>query len=207
MSRVNLLPPELLQRQATRRQTTIVALVGVGVLAIIGVFFFAQTVRLSGAKQDLADQQTRNGQLNGRISQLQPFANLQQLLQAKKQLVTTVFQNEISWSGVLLDVSRVIPNSAYLTNLNGSVTAATGQAPAAPSSESTLIGNVSFSGVADHTETIATWLTSLEEVKGWVNPWVTSATETAAQSQIYQFGSGVDLTTQAATSRGRGGQQ
>lgn len=85
--------------------------------------------------------------------------------------MTTVFQNEISWSGVLLDVSRVIPNSAHLRNPNGSVTAATGQAAAAPSSESTLIGNVSFSGVADHTGTIATWLTSLEEVKDWVNPW------------------------------------
>ena len=31
----------------------------------------------------------------------------------------SLYLNEVSWSGALLDVSRVIPDASYLTNLTG----------------------------------------------------------------------------------------
>jgi len=68
-----------------------------------------------------------------------------------------------------------------------------------------IIGSMTFASVADGTETISTWLTRLEQVKGWVNPWVTSAQEQGAFTRIYQFDSNVDLSVDAATQRGRGG--
>ena len=57
-----------------------------------------------------------------------------------------------------------------------------------------LIGNMTFAGVANQTETIATWLTRLEEVRGWVNPWVNSAQEDTPVAHIYTFSNGLDLT-------------
>lgn len=213
MSQVNLLPPELRQRQVLRRTTSIIIAAGLGLLALVGIFYFFQTQRLADAQAELAAQEVRNVELQTQIAELQPFADLQAELQAKEQLAASMFLNEVSWSSVLLDVSRVIPDASYLTNLTGQITAVAGTpgAGAAPAPDaaagSALIGSISFQGVAKETETIATWLTRLEQVEGWVNAWVSSAQEEGPFSGIYNFSSGLDLTLAAATERGQGGGQ
>ncbi len=208
MSQVNLLPPELRERQAIRRTTSLVAAAGLGVLALIGIFYFFQVQRLSEVQSDLEAQGSRNAQLERQINSLQMFADQQAELASKEALLGEIFVNEVSWSGALLDVSRVIPDASYLTNLTGQITptvvgeAATGPTGVTP--DASLIGNMTFAGVANQTETIATWLTRLEEVRGWVNAWVNSAQEDAPFSRIYTFSNGLDLTQDAATARGQG---
>ena len=207
MSQVNLLPPELRQRQAVRRTTSLVILAGVGLLVLIGAFYLFQNQRLAGVEDDLAAQNDVNAELQGQIADLQQFADLQAELAGKQALVQTLYVNEVSWSSALLDVSRVIPDASYLTNLTGQVTATVAGETAEPTGgtpETTLIGNMSFAGVANQTETIATWITRLEEVQGWVNAWVNSAQEDAPSSRIYTFSNGLDLTQEAATARGQG---
>lgn len=207
MSQVNLLPPELRQRLAIRRTTSLVVAVALGVLALIGVFYFLQLQRLADAEDELAAQQDRNAELQSEIDGLQQFAALQAELAAKQELLSTIFVNEVSWSGALLDVSRVIPDASYLTNLTGQVTATLEGEVAEPTGgtpDTTLIGNMTFQGVAQEVDTIATWITQLELVQGWVNAWVTSAQEDAPFSNIYTFSNGLDLTQEAATARGLG---
>lgn len=200
MSQVNLLPGELRQRQAARRLTFIMVAGGLGVMALIGLFYFAQTQRLADAQDDLAGQEVRNAGLRTQIQELQSFADLQAELAAKQDLVASLFVNEVSWSSALLDVSRVIPDASFLTNLTGQVQSASATDDTVPV-VGELIGTMSFSGVARETETIATWLVRLEQVEGWVNAWVTNAQESAPFSRIYSFASGLDLTIEAATER------
>jgi Tfp pilus assembly protein PilN len=179
---------------------------GLAVLAMIGLFYFFQVQRLSEKQDQLEAQQATNAQLQSQIAALQQFADLRAELAAKEQLVARIFVNEVSWSSALLDVSRVIPDTSYLTNLTGQVgTALTGET-VVPSGEpaTNLIGSMTFAGVARETETIATWITRLEEVQGWVNAWVNSAQEDAPFSRIYTFANGLDLTLEAATARGQG---
>jgi len=208
VSQVNLLPSELRERQAIRRTTSLVLAAGLAVLALIGIFYVFQVQRLSQVQSDLEAQQSRNAQLGTQIASLQEFADLQAELASKEALVGEIFVNEVSWSSALLDVSRVIPDASYLTNLTGQITpTVVGEVATEPTGgtpETTLIGNMTFAGVANQTETIATWITRLEEVHGWVNAWMNSAQEDAPFSRIYTFSNGLDLTQEAATARGQG---
>jgi Tfp pilus assembly protein PilN len=158
-------------------------------------------MNLSRARDDLAAQEGVNRQLQAQVNDLQRFQELQNQLEAKQGLVNSVFVGEVSWSTVLVDISQVIPSDAYLTNLTGSISPATATPTAGAA---TLIGNISFTGVVRETDPLATWLTRLEQVDGWENAWMTSATEQAPFSRVYTFNSGLDLSLDAATRRGRG---
>jgi Tfp pilus assembly protein PilN len=208
VSQVNLLPPELRERQAIRRTTSLVVAAGLAALALIGIFYVFQVQRLSQVQSDLEAQQSANARLVSQIASLREFAALQAELAAKEALIDVIFVNEVSWSSALLDVSRVIPDASYLTNLTGQIVATVaGEVVAEPTGgtpETTLVGNMTFAGVANQTETIATWITRLEEVQGWVNAWVDSAQEDAPGSRIYTFSNGLDLTQEAVTERGQG---
>jgi Tfp pilus assembly protein PilN len=208
VSQVNLLPSELRERQEIRRTTSLVVAAGLAVLALIGIFYVFQVQRLSQVESDLEAQQSQNAKLGSQIASLQEFADLQAELASKEALVGEIFVNEVSWSSALLDVSRVIPDASYLTNLTGQITPTVvdevATEPTGGTPETTLIGNMTFAGVANQTETIATWITRLEEVQGWVNAWVNSAQEDAPFSRIYTFSNGLDLTQEAATARGQG---
>lgn len=201
MTQVNLLPPELRQRQATQRTTLFVGLCGAAALALVLVFSFMQSAQLQQAEDELAQQQDANARVSRQITQLQEFGDLQQELATKQQLMGQVYRNEVSWSGVLLDLSRVIPSEAYLTNLTGTTsgTEALGEGTAAG-----IVGSLSFTGAVKGADTLAEWLNRLEQVDGWVNAWASSASETGPFTRIYQFQSGVDLSGDVLTRRGRG---
>jgi Tfp pilus assembly protein PilN len=205
MTQVNLLPSELRAREATRRLTSVVVIVGVLVLGLVGLFYFFQVMNLSRARDDLAAQEGVNRQLQAQVNDLQRFQELQNQLEAKQALVESVSVSEVSWSSVLVDISQVIPSDAYLTSLTGSIAGATATPTPTPTTGgTTLIGNISFTGVVRETDPLATWLTRLEQVAGWENAWMTSATEQAPFSRIYTFNSGVDLSVEATTGQGKG---
>jgi Tfp pilus assembly protein PilN len=208
VSQVNLLPPELRQRQATRRSTSLAVAGGFVLIAVVVLVWYLRGAELQQKQADLADQQAVNARVQAEIVELQKYGDLQTQLQTKQQLVGQVYANEVSWSGILLDVSRVIPADAYLTAMNGQIGAAdAGAAGAGATAPSTsLVGSISFTGNVKGADTLAAWLTRLEQVNGWVNAWANSANESGPFSRIYQFQSGVDLSSDVVTKRGKGEQ-
>jgi Tfp pilus assembly protein PilN len=197
MSRVNLLPPDVLAAQRQRRLAGVVALAGIGVIGLILVFYVLQLGKLSGIRSDIEQQQESNRSLQSDIDELREFEELRQRAQAKQALLDSVFANEISFSGLLMDVSRVIPSTAALTSMTASA-----QEPTPTAGGTTLFtGRIDVAGLALDYDTIASWLTRLERVRGWVNPWVTSIADLPDGPITYS--SGVDLTTAVVTPRGR----
>jgi Tfp pilus assembly protein PilN len=178
--------------------------VGAAVLVLIFFLYFVQAAKLAHVNDQVAAQESDNQKLNAQIAGLQEFATLQSEAESKQALLTSVYANELSFSGVLLDLSRVIPTDAYLTTFGAQVNAA-GTSVATPGG-TVLVGTLTTAGEAAGVETLASWITRLEQVKGWVNPWISTFAEVSPPgSQRYTFSSGVDLTTDALTKRGREG--
>src|SRR5262245_48668173 len=99
-------------------------LAGVAIVLLVLAFWFFQSMRL-GSVQDQIDAQTQtNAQIQQEISGLQQYEQLQTDAQQQEQLLTAAYAGEVSYSQMLLDVSKVIPSDTYLTNF-----ASTLQAP------------------------------------------------------------------------------
>ncbi len=204
MSQVNLLPPELRARQKTKQLTTLIVGGGVALIVLLMGFWFLQSQKLSGVNEDIAAQNLTNSGLQTQIGQLQEFQQLQEQAAAQQALLTRAYAGEVSFSQMLMDLSRTIPSDAYLDAFNAVLTASVTEGTT-PTPTTSFVGSFTAGGASDGLESLASWLTRLESVKGWVNPWFSSATETAPNSGLYTFSSGVDLSEDTLTARGREG--
>jgi Tfp pilus assembly protein PilN len=195
MTQVNLLPAEVVEKQKTRRNTLLVV-AGVGAaLAMLFFVFVLQVGKLSSANRELVAQQAQNSKLSTQIASLQRFKELQTQVADDQALVTEITAGQVQWSGVLKDISTVIPGNMWLTQIAAQVSP-----PATGTTAGTnLVGTIQFQGVALDQPTVALWLTRLEEVKGWVNSWFSSDTKTGPGPVQVNIASTVDLSTDATT--------
>lgn len=202
MSQVNLLPPEILEGQRWRRVTGLVLLAGAVVLGLILIFYLAQVNTLGGVRDEIAAQERTNAQIRSQIEELQRFEDLQVRAQAQQELLASAFVGEASFSGLLMDLSRVIPSDAALSSLSVSVAPPTGEEDVEATATG-FVGAISTAGDAEGFDSLSTWLTRLEQVEGWVNPWMSTISRRDQGGSIYTFSSGVDLTPDVLTERGR----
>jgi Tfp pilus assembly protein PilN len=206
VSQVNLLPPEILEGQRWRRVTLFVAAGGLVVLGLVFLFYLLQVNTLSGVRSDVEAQRATNDRLRGEIAELQRFEDLQVRAQAQQELLASAYAGEVSFSGMLMDLSRVIPSDAALNSLGVTITPpatdAEGAATGAEGAATGFVGTMSTSGEAEGFDSLSTWLTRLEQVEGWVNPWMSTISRRDEGGSIWTFSSGVDLTGDVVTERG-----
>jgi Tfp pilus assembly protein PilN len=207
--RVNLLPPELFERQRIRRRTFLVVAFGVVVLAAIGAFYVLQVIRLGQVEDDIRVQQSENAALRQEIADLQDVAALEQEIRETRDLLSSLLADRVLWSGVLRDISLVIPPETWLTGLSGTAGAAPvggEEVTAEPITVAGLVGQISFTGNAFDHRDVALWLSRLEDVRGFINPWLTTSTKTSiGETPAVEFNSSVDLSEQALARRTGGG--
>lgn len=200
--RINLLPPETKERQRVRRQTVGVVVVGVLLLVALGAFFMLQQARLASAENDLREQQAINAELQQEVNDLEQFDQLAAEVEASRGLIAQLLENQVLWSGVLRDISLVIPGQVWLDTLSGTITAdpSTGAATTTTTGPEGLIGSISFAGNGFDHRSVALWLARLEDVSGFVNPWLASSTKSEiGPFEVVDFQSSVDLSTDAVT--------
>jgi Tfp pilus assembly protein PilN len=205
MSQVNLLPPEILQAHKTRRTAAIVGVAGAVVVALIFLFYLVQVGRLGGVRDEIEAQNATNAALQSEIATLQRFEELQARAQARQALLGAAFANEVSFSGMLMDLSQVIPSDAVLDSFDVQLTSATAPETVETTTGTTtgFVGTITASGQALGVDSVSLWLTQLEQIEGWVNPWASSVTAGEGTS-VFTFSSTVDLTPAVRTRRGSG---
>ena len=203
MSQVNLLPPDILQAQKWRRLTLLVAAIGTVVVVLVIGFYLLQVNTLSSVNADIEDRNQTNESINAQIASKQKYAALQAEAAAQEQKLSLAYAGEVSFSALLMDTSRVIPSDAYLDTLSLQITDPA-TAPVDTTTTTTgLVGSITGGGKAVSIDTLATFLTRLESVKGWVNPFInTIGADAETGGWIYSYA--VDLTDEVVTPRGKG---
>jgi len=196
VSQVNLLPPEILRGQKVKRVALLIFAAGGVALALILAFYLVQVQRLSGVNDDIEAQQQTNQQIQGEIGELQRFEDLEVEAQRKTQLLLTAFQGEAAFSALLMDLSRITPDDSFLNSASFVITP--------DAADAGFVGSVSLSGEAVGFDTVTAWLTRLEQIEGWVNPWTSTISLANETIGSYSFSTTTDLTDAVLTDRGRG---
>jgi Tfp pilus assembly protein PilN len=203
MNRVNLLPSEIKKGQQVRRRTFLVAVIGGAVIAVIILLWLFQGMKLSQVNDDIDAQNQTNQDLQQQINDLSKYADLQNQAQQQAALLEAAYANEVAYSGVLVDVSKVIPSDMYLASYSSAIDTT---AVPTSTSETTFVGTMTFAGSSLHFESLSTWLTRLEQVQGWANPWMSNIAAEGNTPGAFTFDTSVDLTQDALTERGLAGE-
>jgi len=196
MTQVNLLPSDVKQRARTRQITILVGVAAAVVVAGLIALFVLESGKLSNTQQELTQAQATNASLQQQVNSLQRFQDLANEQQAAKQTVNSLESGTVSFSGILVDLSRAIPSSAYLTSITGTLSA-TVASRGTQSTATNIVGNVQWQGQASDHDAVALWLTRLVQVTGWNNSWITGSTEQSGG--WVQFTGSVDLGKKVTT--------
>jgi Tfp pilus assembly protein PilN len=202
VSQVNLLPPEILEGHRSRQVAVLVGIGCAAILVLIFLFYLLQSHRVGNVEAQVQTQETANANVQAQINALQDFATLQTAAQQQQQLLASAYAGEVSFSRLLMDVSRVIPSDMALDSL--AIQLAAPGASTGTTTTTTFVGTINTSGTAANVSSIATWLTRAQQVQGWANPWASNAA-LEEQTNHYQFSSTVDLTDAVETPRGKAG--
>ena len=176
LPRVNLLPPEIAERQRFRR---IQVGLGAGLLAATGVVALLQVAAVGSradASAELAATGSRGAALRAETTEYAEVQRIHADAAAAKRMLAEAMSQEIRFSTLLDDLSRSVPDDVWLENVTFTQAAppAAGTAVAAPVAAG--VGTVSFTGLGGSHDDVATWLESLAGQERYADATFTKST-------------------------------
>lgn len=124
MRPVNLIPKDERRgdgapRRAGTASYILVAVLVAVLLAVTGVVLTGNDIK--DKKAELASLEAEKAQAQARASALSEFASFQQMKDARVETVASLAQSRFDWERVIHEVSLVLPETVWLTNLTGTV--------------------------------------------------------------------------------------
>lgn len=188
--RVNLIPREVEERNVARRQQGVIVAIAAAVLLVLGLFYWMQLGRVNDKKAELAQEEQTRDQLQGEVTALQEFAELEAELEAKNVLIASAMGAEISGAGLLQDVAAVTPSDMALLSLGVTLT---------PIEEAGAFGQVTASAetLLGHAPGVERVLLSFDKVASFRDVFFNSSSldETDIASFTFDFFLGPEVLT------------
>jgi hypothetical protein len=223
--RINLLPRQLFEQRVVRRQRGGIGAAFLLLLALLGFWYVLQNRELARAEREADKERAVAAGLRARRAELQPFADLEAQIAAAEQLRAQVYQREIRFSGVMGDISAIVPDDVWLTSMSAafkdadggatpaaatSAPAAGGPAAATPGSPGagSPVASITFAGAGLGHVDVGGFLRALARgpKKGgqtvYLNPYfTTSQTANKGGQGTVTFSATVDLSSAAYSGR------
>lgn len=197
MIRVNLLPPEILEkRKAERRLAYMVAALVAVSLVLAGVWAFAVT-RANAKQRDLEAKQQELQQVKAQAASLEIFELQQAELARRRSVAQLALDARQNWAKLFDEISLVLPSDMWLSAL-----AATGE------SRLQLDGySVDATDTPDYGhKTVAKLLVRLAELEQLADVWLSNSVKTEVEAQpALQFSVTAGVVKPASTATGTAG--
>ena len=115
--RINLVPPSERPRTTTDVGLLLVIVVIVLAIAAVGFGYYSVKNSLSAKQDELAGLQQQSAQLQSQLATLQQFEALQSKRVAAEKVVQGIFAGRTLVSNILDEISLVVPDNAWFSNL------------------------------------------------------------------------------------------
>ncbi len=167
--RVNLLPQEIIDSRRFRRTQQYLALGVVGCVVVCGAAVLWASQDVARAQDELAAVQAETAILQLEQAKYADVPRVLAQVEGAKLAREQAMSSDVAWYRYLNDIALSIPSTVWLSNISVSVTAtsSTSTLPSANPLAPTGIGDVTFEGGAIRYPDVATWLESLDKVKGF----------------------------------------
>lgn len=178
MTRIDLIPPELVEKHQARRIIGMIA-IGAGVIFAILIFVYIFTLGRILVATDRVDQiSAENKKVQVYITKLKPYSERKTILDDRKTIIDTIVTDQVLWSSVLNDISMVIPNDIWLKSVKMDIAPIlTAKTSASATSSATLKAPITIVGNAFNHAAVARWLVHLGEINQFRDVWLDYATE------------------------------
>lgn len=118
MMRINLLPPETLERRRAEKRIGWVVLAAVGIAVVLAVVWGLCSYRVQAKRDELATIQQQVQAANAEAAQLAIFEERASELQRRKATVAAALGGRIDFPSIYEEVSLVLPADAWIQSLN-----------------------------------------------------------------------------------------
>jgi Tfp pilus assembly protein PilN len=118
--RINLLPPEILEkRKAESRRLLLVAVLLV-VLAVLGLVWGFLIVQEQIKASDVASKQQEAANLQAQAAQFKVFEDRNADLRQRKSIAAKALAGRVNWSRLMSEVALVLPSDLWVDRFEGS---------------------------------------------------------------------------------------
>lgn len=185
---------------------------GIAAALVVGALLAYPTTQRQHAidrqKDLLVRRQQENQEVRSKIEALSEAQGKQEQLDSITAQLTSLLSADVSWSRILQEMAKEIPNDVWLTSLQASATqsvpAAEAGATAAPAdaAEAVIGGTVQISATALDYPSVAQWLTRISRMPSLTGLWVPNAAKHALTTRdVVDFQSTAELTPSARSDR------
>jgi len=209
MPRVDLMPPELAEREVLRRlQIGCVAAILACAVATGSVWYQAHST-VNDAKANVANAQKTQSQVQRQVNSLASVASAFAAVEQGNKVIQQALGGEVRWSTQLRDLSMTIPSNIWLTSANIAATSSGGSTPQASVGTSQAstgaslgVATITFQGTGSSRYDVAKWLTTISGLKGYTNVTYTTSQEKTLNGLVYvDFTSSATLTSDVLSGR------
>lgn len=128
MIRINLIPPETLQRRVNERRWKFLTLAGGVIVAVLVMFWAFMGLQVAASTAELDSVQQQATSLETQAAQFQVFQQVENDLAVRKDAVVSAKADAIDWARMLYELGLVLPKDVYLTAFTGTDGGAGGSA-------------------------------------------------------------------------------
>ena len=220
---IDLLPRTSRVPSAKTRVVAGGAAAAVALLLLLGIPTVARQHNISHQHKVAAEQKLRNAALQSQIGDLSEAQAKQDRLNALSQQIATLVATDVSWSRMLQDIARTIPNDVWLTSFQGQVnptvpaaaqtpttvpgaTTSAGETTTPTTTPAPVVagpsGTVNFAAVGLDYPSVAAWLKMISQLPSLTELWVPNITKaTLGSRDVVNFTSTAQLTPKARSDR------